>query len=107
MYAIRSYYAKKYFFMPGFTSTSGGLIQDRQLSDEEKKIKRKYFEDRFGFESGRMLISIFTYEHDFTGFFTDLKNFGKKTNIIVFGRITSYNVCYTKLLRGAGCLRRR
>lgn len=77
--------AKKYFFMPGFTSTSGGLIQDRQLSDEEKKIKRKYFEDRFGFESGRMLISIFTYEHDFTGFFTDLKNFGKKTNIIVFG----------------------
>ncbi len=77
--------ARKYFYMPGFTKTSGGLIQDRQLSGEEKSEKRKYFESRFGFSDGGLLISIFTYEHDFARFFNDIRTVGKKINIIVFG----------------------
>lgn len=77
--------AKKYFFMPGFTTVSGGLIQDRPLSDEEKSEKRKHFENMFGFADAGLMISAFTYEHDFFLLFADLENIGKKINIIVFG----------------------
>jgi len=77
--------ARKYFYMPGFTETSGGLLQDRQLSEEQKKEKRKYFSEMFGLESAEMLISIFTYEHDFSRFFADLRDSGMKTGVVVFG----------------------
>lgn len=77
--------AKKYFFMPGLTSASGGIIPDRQLSDGEKAEKRKYFENLYGLESDSFLISVFTYEHDFRQFFSDLKSIGKKVSLIVFG----------------------
>lgn len=77
--------AKKIFFMPGLTSASGGIIPDRQLSDWEMAEKRKYFENLYRLESGSFLISVFTYEHDFHHFISNLNSIGRKVSLIVFG----------------------
>ncbi len=77
--------AKKYFFMPGFTVNSGGILQDRELNEGELKEKRKYFEKLFRVDNESLMISVFTYEHDFSRFFSDLKSTGKKFSLIIFG----------------------
>jgi uncharacterized repeat protein (TIGR03837 family) len=77
--------AKKYFFMPGFNEKSGGLILDRELTQPEKAELRKEFCARFGLDGDGLIASVFTYEHDFGNFITDILSSGKKTELIVFG----------------------
>lgn len=77
--------AKKYFFMPGFNEYSGGLILDRELTQLEKADLRKDFCVRFGLDGDGLIASVFTYEHDFSNFVTDILSSGKKTELIVFG----------------------
>ncbi|MBN2858550.1 MAG: elongation factor P maturation arginine rhamnosyltransferase EarP [Candidatus Delongbacteria bacterium] len=77
--------AKKYFFMPGFNGNSGGLILDTRLSDEEAELKRSVFLKRFGLKDDGLLLTVFTYEHDFRNLISDIKSSGRKTNVVVFG----------------------
>lgn len=77
--------AKKYFFMPGFNKNSGGLILDRHLSVEDQAAKRSEFMERSGFDEDGLLVTVFSYEHDFKRFVHDLKTSGGKINLAVFG----------------------
>lgn len=77
--------AKKFFFMPGFNRNSGGLIPDRKLSDKERAEKRSEFVKRFGLAGDGLLLTLFTYEHDFGKMISDIKNSNRKVNMIIFG----------------------
>ncbi|MBU4485761.1 MAG: elongation factor P maturation arginine rhamnosyltransferase EarP [Candidatus Delongbacteria bacterium] len=76
---------KKYFFMPGFTVKSGGLILDRLLNTGEMKSLRKYYCNHFRIEGDGLIGSIFTYEHNYGNFINDIISYGGKTELVVFG----------------------
>jgi uncharacterized repeat protein (TIGR03837 family) len=66
----RSSFVKKMFFMPGFTSKTGGLIIDsgfKKLLDERKKSN-----------PSALTVTMFSYERDFSGIFKVLKKFEDK-----------------------------
>jgi len=77
--------AKKYFFMPGFTELSGGIILGRSFSEEEIRSAREELCRFFKLDGDGLIGTIFTYEHDFTGFFSDILSSGRKVELIVFG----------------------
>ncbi len=77
--------AKKFFFMPGFTLNSGGLILDRIHSVSEKKQFRKDLCRFFKLDGDALIGTVFTYEHDFSGLISDIFTYGKKTELIIFG----------------------
>ena len=75
---INSKTTKKYFFMPGFTKKSGGVIIDYEfitLRDLVQNNKKNYYNDlmsnyslNYKYQNNRKYISIFSYEHNFNNF---------------------------------------
>jgi uncharacterized repeat protein (TIGR03837 family) len=54
----------KYFFYPGFTSLTGGLLREPDLLERQARFDRAGWLDRFGIQvdAGDRLVSLFCYE---------------------------------------------
>ncbi|MBN1971079.1 MAG: elongation factor P maturation arginine rhamnosyltransferase EarP [Candidatus Delongbacteria bacterium] len=80
---------RKFFFMPGFTESTGGLIQSNTHDfEEDRKIELLDFVDKifhFDCKEYDFVASIFTYEHDFSNLVDSLDALNKKSLLIVFG----------------------
>ncbi|MDD3050009.1 MAG: elongation factor P maturation arginine rhamnosyltransferase EarP [Candidatus Cloacimonetes bacterium] len=87
--------AIRYFFYPGFTPKSGGLILDSHISysDEfpqhiRKKRLQKFLIKNFWLSENNdetIVVSIFSYEHDFTGLVKTFEIIDKPFYLLVFG----------------------
>lgn len=85
---------KKYFFMPGFTTNTGGLILNAELEQNRFKL----FENRLDFlnnilkrfgkhvysTDGCLFGSVFTYLRNFDNFLNDLRKIDKDVYLFVF-----------------------
>jgi uncharacterized repeat protein (TIGR03837 family) len=89
--SIQSSGLRKYFFFPGFSSKTGGLlreaglIQRRQAFQADGSAQRAFLE-RLGIvpQSDARLISLFAYEHPGLGSWLDCLAFGeRKTHLLV------------------------
>lgn len=81
----RSASVKKFFFMPGFTKKTGGLILDKNFSDllADEKYKSSLIEsiaNQVPFSKNEFKILVFSYPKDFTFFFDAVKNFAAKSS---------------------------
>ncbi len=86
---------RKYFFMPGFTLNTGGVIIDSDVEAVKKREERKRCDflgdylKSFNFtlhEDGNLLFgTVFSYDHDFTGLLEDIQSTRKRTCLFVFG----------------------
>ncbi|BDU50430.1 elongation factor P maturation arginine rhamnosyltransferase EarP [Haliovirga abyssi] len=95
-----SYYEgiEKYFFMPGFTEKSGGIILDYDYLSMIKSInssKEKYFNNFFKekninciYNKSNLYISIFTYEFNFKSMIKSLSKVNKNIYIFLCGEKT-------------------
>ena len=55
----------KYFFYPGFTPQTGGLIREQDLADRQAQFDHRAWLEKFGADpSGETIISLFSYEPD-------------------------------------------
>lgn len=66
----RSKNVQKYFFMPGFTSKTGGLILDDSFMESKNKSKKQ--------NSSDFNILLFNYQRDFSSLIKGLNNFQKQ-----------------------------
>ncbi|MDO4689745.1 MAG: elongation factor P maturation arginine rhamnosyltransferase EarP [Fusobacterium sp.] len=85
---------KKYFFMPGISLKSGGIIIDREfISRKEKVIENKsHYLKKFGIEEEYDLIgSIFSYEKNFDKLIFELERTGKKILLLIMSEKTQKN----------------
>jgi len=105
--------ARKFFFMPGFRETTGGLIINSKL----KAMREGGRLDRLAVINGviggfgmyikpddeTLVGTLFTYERGFDTLFADLAEFGRDTLLIVFGEKSRRGVAATlgRLLGGA------
>lgn len=77
---------EKYFFMPGFSKTSGGIILDKtylSLVEKIKKERNKYFNDFYKplnilYDEKTYYVNIFTYKWNFSDFLNKINSSGKK-----------------------------
>ena len=85
MYAIRSYYDGDLYIT--------GALSDWQLNDRNKM---EYDEASRSYQLTMLLKQgFYNYQYHY------LENGTQKAEVSEYDRITSYNVCYTKLLRSA------
>ena len=59
---------KKYFFIPGLSEKSGGILLDNEFLERKKKVEanKEYYLEKFGIKEKYDLIgSIFSYEKNF------------------------------------------
>ncbi|NLP03535.1 MAG: elongation factor P maturation arginine rhamnosyltransferase EarP [Fibrobacter sp.] len=87
--------ARKFFFMPGFTPETGGIILNSRLGiQKEELIKNRIpFLEKLLCSynltpcniEGRLLGSVFTYERGFDTFIKELQETGKETTLFIFG----------------------
>ncbi|MDR2591281.1 MAG: elongation factor P maturation arginine rhamnosyltransferase EarP [Chitinispirillales bacterium] len=105
--------ARKFFFMPGFRETTGGLIINSKL----KALREGGGLDRLAVINGvvgdfgisiepsgdTMVGTVFTYERGFDTLISDLVEFGRDTLLIVFGEKSRLGMAATfgRLLGGA------
>lgn len=93
---------KKYFFMPGITEKSGGLVIDSDfLKRKEKVLKNpKIYLKKFNIEDKYDLIgSIFSYEKNFDKFISALEKTEKKILLLIMSEKTQKN--FTKYFDNA------
>jgi len=81
--ATRSAFVKKYFFMPGFTKKTGGLILDKNftMSLTNTNYRQKIIENlskEISFSEDDFNILVFSYPKDFTFFFDAISDFQEK-----------------------------
>lgn len=81
--ATRSKNVRKYFFMPGFTKKTGGLILDKNftssLSDSHfRKTIIENLAKTVSFSENEFNILVFSYPKDFTFFFEAINDFSNK-----------------------------
>ncbi len=69
----RSANVKKMFFMPGFTSKTAGLIIDKDFYELLNKNKNQHT-----YNPNEFIVTLFSYEKDFTDIFKSLNNFQEK-----------------------------
>ena len=89
--ATRSSNVRKYFFMPGFTKKTGGLILDKDfmdsLSDENcRKSKIAELAEKIQLSEDEFKILVFSYQKDFSFFFDAVNEFAEisKKKILVY-----------------------
>lgn len=86
---------KKYFFMPGFTTNTGGLILNPELEKNRSELSAKRFDflnkilNSFGRQidttENCLFGSVFTYLRNFNNFIRDLSKIDKDVYLFVFG----------------------
>jgi uncharacterized repeat protein (TIGR03837 family) len=110
--------ARKFFFMPGFRETTGGLIINSLL---EKTRDGKDGLDKItaindilnqsgitinpnggGGGNGAMVGTVFTYERGFDNLISDIAGFGRETVLLVFGDKSRRGMASTLERLGAG-----
>lgn len=85
---------KKYFFIPGLSQKSGGILLDNDFLERNKKVKKnkEYYLKKFGISGKYDLIgSVFSYEKNFDYFIEDLKKLDKKVLLLILSEKTQKN----------------
>lgn len=78
---------KKYFFMPGFYPENGGVIIDGsfiQKKNHKEQYRKKLVTDYFHGEKD-IIVSLFSYENNFTNLLDEMNNSGKKIGLLAHG----------------------
>lgn len=99
---VNSKTAKKFFFMPGFTKKTGGIILDNDylnLRNSLSQNRENFFNLFFNqlnidlkFENDQNYISIFTYEHNFNNLFNYLSDKDKNFTLFIMGEKSKNSV---------------
>ncbi len=85
---------KKYFFIPGLSEKSGGIILDKEFLDRKNKVQknREYYLKQFNInENYDLIISVFSYEKNFDNFLKALQKLDKKVLLLLLSEKTQKN----------------
>ena len=85
---------KKYFFIPGLSEKSGGIILDKEFLDRKNKVQenREYYLKQFNIdENYDLIISVFSYEKNFDNFLKTLQKLDKKVLLLLLSEKTQKN----------------
>lgn len=85
---------RKFFFMPGISPKSGGLIIDNDFIKRKETVEknRSFYLKKFNLEEGYDLIgSIFSYEKNFEELISTLNKLGKKILLLIMSEKTQRN----------------
>jgi len=98
---------KKFFFMPGFTAKTGGLLAEThleplrmQIPDRRPQLLKQLFKKlNLDFENEDNLIgTLFSYEHNFENLYDAILNLNRPVILLVFGSKSqkSWQYLFTK-----------
>lgn len=73
---------KKYFFMPGFTEKTGGLIINSDKKESSHEILKEYYR---GSIENKKIGTIFSYEHNFENLIENILNLEEQFILIIMG----------------------
>ena len=85
---------KKYFFIPGLSEKSGGILLDNEFLQRKKKVEvnNEYYLKYFGIKEKYDLIgSVFSYEKNFDSLIEELKKLDKKVILLILSEKTQKN----------------
>ncbi len=85
---------KKYFFIPGLSEKSGGILLDNEFLERKKKVEanKEYYLEKFEIKEKYDLIgSVFSYEKNFDSLIEELKKLGKKIILLILSEKTQKN----------------
>lgn len=85
---------KKYFFIPGLSEKSGGILLDNEFLERKKKVEanKEYYLEKFGIKEKYDLIgSVFSYEKNFDSLIEELKKLDKKVILLILSEKTQKN----------------
>lgn len=85
---------KKFFFIPGLSKKSGGILLDKEFLERKKRVKenREYYLKKFAINEKYDLIgSIFSYEKNFDILIEELKKLDKKILLLILSEKTQKN----------------
>lgn len=85
---------KKYFFIPGLSEKSGGILLDNEFLERKKKVEanKEYYLEKFGIKEKYDLIgSIFSYKKNFDSLIEELKKLDKKIILLILSEKTQKN----------------
>ena len=85
---------KKYFFIPGLSEKSGGIILDKEFLDRKNKVQenKEYYLKQFNInENYDLIISVFSYEKNFDNFLKTLQKLDKKVLLLLLSEKTQKN----------------
>ena len=85
---------KKYFFIPGLSEESGGILLDNEFLERKKKVEanKEYYLEKFGIKEKYDLIgSVFSYEKNFDSLIEELKKLDKKIILLILSEKTQKN----------------
>ena len=85
---------KKYFFIPGLSEKSGGILLDNEFLERKKKVEanKEYYLEKFGIKEKYDLIgSVFSYEKNFDSLIEELKKLDKKIILLILSEKTQKN----------------
>lgn len=85
---------KKYFFIPGLSMKSGGILLDKEFLERKKKVEenKKYYLLKYKiYEKYDLIASIFSYEKNFDLLIRELKKLDKKILLLILSEKTQKN----------------
>ncbi|WP_336004050.1 elongation factor P maturation arginine rhamnosyltransferase EarP [Fusobacterium polymorphum] len=85
---------KKYFFIPGLSKKSGGVLLDTEFLERKKKVEenKEYYLKEFRIDEKYDLIgSVFSYEKNFDSLIEELKKIDKKILLLILSEKTQKN----------------
>ncbi|MEJ6456538.1 elongation factor P maturation arginine rhamnosyltransferase EarP [Fusobacterium nucleatum] len=85
---------KKYFFIPGLSEKSGGILLDNEFLERKEKVEanKEYYLEKFGIKEKYDLVgSIFSYEKNFDSLIEELKKLDKKIILLILSEKTQKN----------------
>ena len=85
---------KKYFFIPGLSKKSGGILLDNEFLERKKQVEenKEYYLKEFGIDEKYDLIgSVFSYEKNFDYLIEELKKIDKKILLLILSEKTQKN----------------
>jgi len=89
--------AKKFFFMPGFTTSTGGVIINTTVAENRERLQatrlsvlknllEKHIGSSPGDEENSLFGTVFSYERGFDNFLRDLTEIEKNVYLMIFGQ---------------------
>lgn len=85
---------KKYFFIPGLSKKSGGILLDKDFLERKNKVQknREYYLKKFNiYEKYDFIISVFSYEKNFDNLLQSLEKLNKKVLLLLLSEKTQKN----------------
>ena len=85
---------KKYFFIPGLSEKSGGILLDNEFLERKKKVEanKEYYLEKFEIKEKYDLIgSVFSYKKNFDSLIEELKKLDKKIILLILSEKTQKN----------------